>query len=359
MSKWFRFILLILVLSGCVSTTPTETVTVEATIPPSAVPSSTPLPPAPTLAPTPEPSTDGFSDSERATLESLTQVDDFPLYTMTYHGEYDDRRAAGDTTTPWACSLFAALGDADNMVYGRNFDWHFSPAVLLFTDPPGGYASVSMVDIAYLGFAGESAYDLTERPIEELEALLDAPFLPFDGVNEAGLAIGFAAVPPGGVEPDPDKETVDSLMIVRMILDQASDVDEALTLFGSYNIDWTGGPPLHYLVADRSGHSVLVEFYAGEMVVRPNEADWQVATNFIRARAGESAEGWCWRYDRITRGLAEAEGRLTAEGAMTLLEEASQPETQWSIVYGMTTGEVAVSMGQEYETVHTFDLDER
>ena len=51
----------------------------------------------------------------------------------------------------WACSLFAALGDVDNMLYGRNFDWDYSPAVLLFTDPPDGYASVSMVDIAYLG----------------------------------------------------------------------------------------------------------------------------------------------------------------------------------------------------------------
>ena len=36
------------------------------------------------------------------------------------------------------------------MVYGRNFDWQYSPALLLFTNPPDGYASVSMVDIEYL-----------------------------------------------------------------------------------------------------------------------------------------------------------------------------------------------------------------
>ena len=42
----------------------------------------------------------------------------------------------------------------DDRLFGRNFDWRYSPALLLFTDRPaaGGYASVSMVDIAYLGF---------------------------------------------------------------------------------------------------------------------------------------------------------------------------------------------------------------
>jgi Flp pilus assembly protein TadD len=33
------------------------------------------------------------------------------------------------------------------MFYGRNFDWDFSPALLLFTNPPDGYASVSRGDL--------------------------------------------------------------------------------------------------------------------------------------------------------------------------------------------------------------------
>lgn len=36
----------------------------------------------------------------------------------------------------WAGSFFAALGDADHRLLGRNFDWRYSPARLLFTDPP-------------------------------------------------------------------------------------------------------------------------------------------------------------------------------------------------------------------------------
>ena len=41
------------------------------------------------------------------------------------------------------------------MLLGRNFDWYEHPALILFTDPPDGYASVSMVDISYLGVKGD------------------------------------------------------------------------------------------------------------------------------------------------------------------------------------------------------------
>lgn len=41
---------------------------------------------------------------------------------------------------------------------------------------------------------------------------------------------------------------------------------------------------------------------------------------------------------------------------MSLLQDVSQPNTQWSIVYGMTTGSVTVAMGEKYDRVHTFDI---
>jgi hypothetical protein len=323
--------------------------------------------------PTDESRPDGLSDEEAATLGSLEQVDDYPLYTMHYYGAYDQRVSSAEgvrwfvsadlpdpnlTSLPsaWACSLFAALGDAENMLYGRNFDWEYSPAMLLFTDPPDGYASVSMVDIAYLGFGEAKAGTLADLPLVERRALLDAPFLPFDGMNERGLAIGMAAVPPGQMRPDPDKETLGSLMVIRVMLDHASTVDEAVAILQACNIDMEGGPPVHYLIAAPSGRSVLVEFYQGEMVVIPNETPWHLATNFLRASVGESAEGTCWRYDRIGRRLTQAEGQLTVQNAVGLLAEVSQEGTQWSVVYGMSTGDVSVTMARRYDSSHTFHL---
>ncbi len=42
---------------------------------------------------------------------------------------------------------------------GRNFDWNDHRSLLLFTDPPRRYASVSLVDISYLGYSKNDAPD--------------------------------------------------------------------------------------------------------------------------------------------------------------------------------------------------------
>ena len=76
-----------------------------------------------------------------------------------------------------------------------------------------------MVDIAYLGF-GDGAVDLTTLPLTERRALLDAPGWPFDGMNEAGVAIGMAAVPSADERRDPGKPTIDSLAVMREVLDR-------------------------------------------------------------------------------------------------------------------------------------------
>jgi len=344
-----------------------------APVPPTAIPTP---PPAPILTTTPTTEknrADGLSDEEAATLSSLEQVDDYPLYIMRYYSSYNRRMSSTEgvkwlvSANPpnpnlralplvWACSLFVALGDADNMLYGRNFDWEYSPAVLLFTDPPDGYASVSMVDIAYLGFGETRVGTLTDLPLIERRALLDTPFMPFDGMNEHGLVVGMAAVAGSEMPYDGDKETIDSLMVIRKMLDLAHDVDEALAILQSYNIRWGGGPPLHYLIADPSGRSVLVEFYEGEIVMIPNETSWHLATNHLRATADEAGYSGCWRYDKIHQRLTETEGWLTTQGAIDLLAEVSQEGTQWSIVYGMSTGDVNVTMGRQYDNLHTFHL---
>lgn len=193
-------------------------------------------------------------------------------------------------------------------------------------------------------------------PIGERRSLLGAPFLPFDGMNDRGLAVGMAAVPPGDMKPDPSKESIGSMRVMRELLDHAQNVDEALALLERYNVVVQGSVPIHYLIADRSGRAVLVEFYQGEMHVIPNETPWHLATSFLRASVGDSPAGQCPRYDAISRQLQQAQGRVTAAQAMSLLAKVAQPGTQWSVVYGMSTGEVQVAMGRQYGDVHSFSL---
>jgi hypothetical protein len=309
----------------------------------------------------------GFTENQARTLASLKQVDEFPLYTMRYYGEYDSFLTSGLTASAepgsppaWACSLFTVLLGEDHLLYGRNFDWEFSPALLLFTDPPDGYSSVSMVDLAPSKINRETLLHLTDIPLGEVERreLLYAPLVPYDGMNEHGLVIAMAAVPPGNMQADPSKKTIYSLGIIRQILDHARDVDEAVEIITGYNIDFTGGPPLHYLIADARGKSVLVEFYRGEMHILKNEQPWHLATNFLRSSVEDPQDGHCWRYDQLNDRLNEKQGLLDSKAAMELLAEVAQDRTQWSVVYQMARGEVSVAMGQDYANVHTFQISD-
>jgi hypothetical protein len=317
---------------------------------------------------------DGLSPEARSALGTLRQLDSHPLYTMCLCGvDVVRAQAAGgrtgqtaarwtspwsDRSAPeWGCSLFAALGEPQALLYGRNFDWTTSPALLLYSDPPEGYASVTMVDIAYLGFEGEAAARLADLPLAERRVLLRAPTLPFDGMNEQGLVVGMAAVAAGHMQVDPAKQTIGSLMLMRVILDQARDVDEALSIVERYNIEFGGGPPIHYLIADSTGQAALVEFYQGRLVVLPNEQPWHLATNFLRASVDGSTAGQCWRYDRLGERLESTQGRLDAAEAMALLQRVAQPNTQWSVIYDTAARQVHVALGRGYDTVHTLPFE--
>ena len=305
-----------------------------------------------------------FSDEQR-TLASLRKVDDHPLYVMRYHGDYDLEMRLQGSPSPssrelsawqgvnhaWACTCFAVLGEPGDKLLGRNFDWYDHPALLLFTDPPDGYASVSMVDISYLGFSGQA------MPATERERLLEAPFWPFDGMNERGLGVGMMAVPRAKAARDADKVSLEGLLVMRVLLDRAQDVEEAIALLPQYNV-YFHGPPLHYLLADASGHSAVVEFVDGYMRVLRNGQPWQVSTNFVISEAQpQGADSECWRYNRVHEVLKGVGGGLSDEEAMDLLKTVSQGNTIWSLVYNLSSGEVRVAMAREYDEAHLFRLD--
>lgn len=321
---------------------------------PSAVPTVPGETPLPTVA--------GLSSAEVASLASLEQVDDYPLYVMHYY----DSDGASSRPLPdvpagptWGCSLFAALGDEASLLYGRNFDWEYSPALLLFAHPDDGYDSVAMVDLGY--FVSDAVVStLTTAPLELRRSLLNVLVWPFDGMNEHGLTVGMAAVPDSPLPHDAALPTLGSLEMIREILDHARDVDEALELMQSHNVSMWGGPAIHYLIADPLGRAVLVEYYEGEMHVLQSQAPWHLATNHYRVvltdDAGTPEPEPCWRYDRLEAALTEAAGRLKLDEALALLADVQQPSTQWSVVYDMGAREVHVAMGGDYADVHTFRL---
>jgi choloylglycine hydrolase len=282
------------------------------------------------------------------------KVDPYPLYVATYVADYrlSEYLETGSYSSSMilgepGCTCFYATGSG---VYGRNFDFPPNPVLLLFTYPEDGYASVSLVDLGYFG------YSMSELPdADDLESLATTPYLPFDGMNEAGLVVGMAAIPHAEPPFSSNKVTVGEIQVIRLLLDRAATVDEALSLLDEYNVEMTE-PPIHYLVADVTGASALIEFVSGERRVVTGSS-FNLMTNFIVTETNMEGGAPCTRYNHVFEGLSEAQGTVSVDEAMALLRGASQGSTIWSAVYSPATGEVHVAVGRGYGSVHTFKLN--
>jgi len=168
------------------------------------------------------------------------------------------------------------------------------------------------------------------------------------------------AVPHAEGGNDPGKVTLDSLEVIRLLLDQAADLDEALALLEQVNVDFGGGPPLHYLLSDRAGRSAVVEFIDGRPQILRSPVAWQVSTNFLLLEeTPNGASSSCWRYNTAAQRLDQARGVLEMNQAMGLLQQVSQPggsATLWSVVYNQSSGAIDVVIHRAYNQVYTFRL---
>jgi hypothetical protein len=135
-----------------------------------------------------------------------------------------------------------------------------------------------------------------------------------------------------------------SLGVMRLVLDEAATVREAVAIFRRTAVDFSGGPPLHYMVADASGDSAVVEYVDGRAVVHPRGArPFQAMTNFVLANGAPDG-----RYRTAMAALRRSGGRLEPATTLDLLERTAQPHTRWSVAYDLRARTAHVVMGQKY-----------
>lgn len=305
--------------------------------------------------------------NELRSLLSLKKIDDYGMYQMTYYGDYgfDDFLKVGADNdgdieafitrrllkglpinlgvTGDGCTAFVVKNKNGNILFGRNFDFTYAPSLQLYTAPDQGYASVSTVNLA---FAGYSADYLPGNSLAGSFLTLAAPFLPFDGMNEKGLAIALLAVPEAQAPYNPDQITLNTTTAIRLVLDRAATIEEAVGLLKQYNIYFSGGIECHYLIADASGHSVILEYIDRELQVVETEADYQIASNFIAYEGRNIGEGFTEfeRYNQVQNAIEANAGALETAQAVQLLADVGvfdgdTDKLQWSVLYNLTTGD--------------------
>ena len=216
--------------------------------------------------------------------------------------------------------------------------------------PMDGYKSISMVSLDFL--------EINENKLgwSEHVKLLITPYLIQDGMNEYGLGVAVTGAPCRIGANLPNVPKINSSSAMRIILDEAKSVDEALLILEKFDLYFQNVCG-HHLLADVSGNAAVVEYIDGDMIITRTEHPWQIATNFLMNEYQPVAdEGPCWRYRKIAEILGQHHGKITSQKAMQVLESIST-RTIWSVVYNLTTGSVEISLGRNYKMMYTLSLD--
>ena len=300
------------------------------------------------------------------------------------------------------CSSFTATAENGDALFARNYDFSKTNAMLVFTDAnEGRHASISTVDLQFLGIdVDQDMTGLMDKVI-----CLAAPYAPLDGVNDAGVSCGIYMTYQGGEETvatsqDTDKPDFTSTTLLRLILDYADNVEEAVEIASSYDLHDSANTSYHYMVADASGKSAILEWTNDSAVdttdndgsqrtlkVVYNDQDsnigeregasrYQIVTNFVlqpgyyEGVPAENKKG-ADRYDRLYEELQATDGVVADEqAAMDILQSVGRRSwdnddknscTVHSAVYNLTKKSVLWVTNENYDdptAVFEFTLGE-
>lgn len=186
-----------------------------------------------------------------------------------------------------------------------------------------------------------------------------------------------------------DKPDLTSTTLLRLILDYADSVEDAVALAEQYDLHDSASSCFHYMVADSTGRSAVLEWVGADadhdtdgsqrqLNVLWNDtdalsdsSDWQVVTNFIKAPGyydGTAVEmKGLDRYEHLAAALRQTNGvvadknaamdLLASVGRRTWNNDDSNTNTIHSVVYDLTDRSVLWVGNEHYgEDGYTFEF---
>lgn len=327
-------------------------------------------------------------NKELQTISTIKKVDQYPLYEMTYKGDYgfdkllkkgasNDKELVQFISTnllkglpikikvpDLGCATFTATTPKGDHLFGRNFDLDYSPSMLVRTKPDHGYQSISMVNLAFLGYKKDSLDHYSKRLLA-----LAAPYIPLDGMNEKGLSVGVLQLKDKPTNQNTKKVDLTTTAAIRLLLDHAANVPQAIKLLRNYDMHSSAHSCYHLQIADASGKSAVIEYINNKFTVIYPKDKFQEATNFYLAPGKKYGIGHGQdRYNVMQKVLKNKDGILTKSQAMNLLATVHKDETthkkyegiantQWSAVYNNTDRSLNLAINHNYNKVYHFKFN--
>ncbi len=242
----------------------------------------------------------------------------------------------GGPSAARACTTFL-LSDPANVVFGWNYDFFSAEGrVVVNRRGLGKTAFGTDADLQWISRYGSVTFNQFGHEF------------PLGGINEAGLVVGQMMLDETWYPVDA-RPALRELQWIQYQLDCAASVEEVLASVPALSIQPISFP-MHFLVADASGHVVVIEYLDGKLVVRKG-ADLPVAalTNDTYdgslGFAGTTSPGRVDSVSSLGRFVHAAAavadyGRAPAADpvacAFGVLAQVTQPVwTRWSTVYDL------------------------
>lgn len=320
---------------------------------------------------------------QETSIASITDLDDGLLYSMDYTADYqlDKMLASGvddiasltsfikqsllnggqmelGAVKP-GCSAFTVQSPEGALLFGRNFDYENkdATAVLVRTTPKDGYASIALASANMLGWYKKGTLN---DGTTDLSLMVAAPYFILDGMNEKGFAITVLELEYDHTHQDTGKPAISTTVALRLALDRAATVDEAIALFESY--DMVAIMPdldYHFLLSDATGHTAVLEYCENKLYV----LDDTYVTNFYLEPSHDKPSDHDNRYPIIKTVLDYRKNVLTPHQAMCLLELIGHDKpnkygtiTEWSVLYDLTHIDATVVIKQNFDKQFTFSI---
>lgn len=216
----------------------------------------------------------------------------------------------------FGCSAISVPSTEGGCLFGRNFDWEPCHAMIVQSAPESGYKSISTVNMIQ---DSDTIGQNTGRP---------------------GLTTTTA---------------------IRLLLDKAATVDEALDLLGQHDMHASMGYMMHLAIADNRGRSVAAEWVSDQMIV----VETPVVTNFYLAEGEKNGIGTAQsheRYDILMDALGTHK-TMNQEEVRDALDSVSKDNfgefesTEWSVVFDQGNLTARYYHRENYAENYTFQLD--
>lgn len=282
-----------------------------------------------------------------------------------------------------ACSSFTAETKDGQRIFARNYDMDTKPSIgIIHTKPEDGrYESLTIANLSYVGI-GEGGIS----SIEDEMGFLAATYVPMDGINEKGLAVSIhmSYQGPGEEVFSTDLNTgklgLTSTSMVRLILDKAANIQEAVEIAKNIDLHEDLEQSFHYFLADQTGQSAVLQWTKGtdsidtngsqrELSVIYSEDDnpyipsenFRILTNFITVpdyyQEGDILAGLD-RYEILSDLLGKTDGFVEDEKeAMNFLGKVGASRnglvdyynTSYSVVYNLTDKSLTLVPYENYQ----------